>query len=229
MTDSNNELGPSFFSTLNASGISDVAQDAIELALDSALADGLAKNIPVINTIVRLGKTAFAIRDYFLIKKVLVFLAELKDVSPQERAAFIRKIETDKDYQRRVGETIILLIDRYDHLDKPRLMAKLFSAYIKDEMDYETFLRLSTAIDKAFIDDLNKLLEYFSGRTGPNDQIVMRAKQNLYTSNLSDFYVLSEEQRERSGLDHPQIYHFNQAAIQLAKAILRGRFVEGIW
>lgn len=228
-SEENKSLGESLIKTLGESDLPDIAQDLAEIALDSLLFDGVFKDIPVISTIVRLGKTAFAIRDYFLIKKVLAFLQGMKDIPAEERKSFAGRLEAEKDFQKNVGETTIMLLDKYDHLDKARLMAKLFGAYVKGEIDYDKFLRLSTSMDRAFIKDLNDLLDYFLGKTTGHDSVVKRAKQNLYSSNLSSFYVLTEEEYKRSGAEHPQVYHFNEYGQEFARIILGSKFVSDRW
>lgn len=228
---SSKDLGSSLIETLGSSELPEIVQDIAEAALDSVLIDGIAKDIPIVGMIVRLGKAAFTIRDYFLIRKVLVFLQGMSETTHEQRQAFVSEIEADPKYQQRVGETIIMLLDRLDHIDKSRLIARVFSACVKGEIDYDEFLRISTAVERAFIGDLNDLLHYFSvkeiseaGRRRRN-----RTTRNVYTSNFSDFYVLTEEQAQESGLEHPQIYHFNQYAMKFARIILGDRFREGRW
>jgi hypothetical protein len=221
------DLGPILIQTIRSSELSGTLQDVAEIALDSVLDEGILKDIPIIGSIVSVGKTTIAVRDRLLVRKVLIFLEGLKDIPREQREEFSNKIWGDEKFERRVGETIMMMLDRYDHFDKPRLMSNLFAAYLREEIEYDEFLRLATAIDRAFMKDVNTLLEYFSGRD--NDAAVRRAKRNLYTSNLSDFYVLTEEEFRRSGLEHPQVYHFNQQATKFAEIILGNRFHSGRW
>jgi hypothetical protein len=61
--------------------------------LDSFLDNGLVKDIPVLGTIVGLYKSSISISDKLFIKKVLHFLAELKDIPQDKRSEQIQKIE----------------------------------------------------------------------------------------------------------------------------------------
>ena len=226
----NLDIGSSLIENLGSSGFAEALQDIAEVALDSGLMNGIAKDIPVIGTIVHLGKAAVTIRDYFLVKKVLIFLGSLGETTSEQRQAFAKKIEADPKHRERVGEAIMLLLDRYDHLDKASLMAKVFCACIREEIDYNKFLRISTSIDRAFIEDLRELC-YFSSKEIDRELKKRRNRttQNLYTSNFSDFYVLTKEEADRGGLEHPQIYHFNQLAVEFAKIILGDQFQDGRW
>ncbi len=227
-----NEPGSSLIETLRLSELPEILKDIAELGLDSALRDGPAKDIPAVNWIVGVGKTAIAVRDYFLIKKILRFFQGLDEVTQEERSRFLDRIENDEKYGRRVGETIVMYLDRYDHLDKADFLSKVFCAYGRQQIDYDDFLRISSSIDRAFIGDLNDLLAYFAGEEVEEvkDADVKRVKRNLYTSDFSDFYVITDEEEvKRSGLEHPQVYHFSRRAMKFAKTILGSKYHDDRW
>lgn len=229
MTDQKkNEPGSSLIETLRVSELSKILEDIADLGIDSALQEGLAKDIPIVNWIVGVGKTIIAVRDYFLIKKILRFFQGLDEVTQEERLKFLGRIEDDDKYGRLVGETIVMLLDRYDHLDKAYMMSKVFCAYGRQQIDFDAFLRISSSIDRAFISDLNDLLAYFADKK-INDVDVKRAKRHLYSSDFSDFYVITEEEFKRSDLEHPQVYHFNQRARQFAEIILGDKYHNDRW
>jgi hypothetical protein len=217
------DIGSSLMETVSSNGLSEILEDIGEITLDSFLEDGVIKDLPVIGTVVRLGKTLHSIRDFFFVKKVWAFLKGVNEIPYKQRKAFVDKLKKDEKYEHRAGETITMLLDRYDNLQKPSFMAKLLGAYAQGEIDFSEFLRLSTAIDRAFIDDLNDLLNYFSGK----DIETERVKRSLYTSNLSDFFVMSEETFKKSGLEFPQVYAFNRLAERFARIILGPKFQEG--
>jgi hypothetical protein len=121
-----------------------------------------------------------------------------------------------------------MLLDRYDHLDKAYLISKVFCAYGRQQIEFDDFLRISVSIERAFIKDINDLLEYFSGKE-VKESDVKRAKRNLYTSDFSDFYVITDEEYKRVGLEHPQVYHFSQLAQKFAKIILGDEFHGDRW
>jgi hypothetical protein len=214
------ELESSWIETLRSSELSDIVKDVAELGLDSILSDGVLKDMPIVGWVVAVGKTAQTIREKFLIQKILKFFRGLSDISLNERQKFIAKIEEDRKYGNRVSEAIIIFLDRYDHAEKASILSKLFCSYARGEMDYTNFTRLATAVERAFMADLQDLLDHYSG----NKSSTRRVERNLYACGLADFYVLTKEQQERGGLEHPQTYGFNQYAQQIAKAVLGEKY-----
>jgi hypothetical protein len=93
---------------------------------------------------------------------VYKFLFQLKDIPSQRRQEFIKKIESEPRYEKKVGETLIVLIDKLDDLDKPVLIGKLLKYVIEEKHDFDDFLRISTVIQKAFLPDLLSLKKPFS-------------------------------------------------------------------
>jgi len=225
MNDSN-DLVPSMLEDLLHSGGGDFAQDFAELAIDGLLIDGILKEIPIISTVRNIWKTADTINNALLIRKIISFLREFDKTKPAEREAFLDKLE-DPRFTQKVGESIIALLDRLDdHIEKPIIIAKLFSSYIREEISYSSFLWLATAVERSFIVDLKAMLDYYAGKITSEDQSVKKAKRNLYSCGLSDFYVLSEAERVRGGLEHLQVYNFNGDSIQLAKIVLGDQYAN---
>ncbi len=136
--------------------LSGVSADYLELGLDSILDDGLLKDIPVVNSIISLYKTGVNLRERFLIKKLLVFLTSLADTAIEDRIEFIRKHEKESA---KIGEELIILLDRLDHVNKPEYVAKLFKHYLNEEISLIIYRRLCQIIDKCFIEDLKFLKE----------------------------------------------------------------------
>lgn len=160
----NSDIGLSLIETIASPDLADLAQDFGEIALDGILKDGLLKDLPVFSSIVGVAKVAISIRDKLLVRKLLHFLHELGDTTEEERRKFLQQFANDPKEQRKVGENLILLLDRLDNLDKPTMVAKLFKAYLKGDIrDYDEFVYYSSVVDRAPISDLSALLLNFSG------------------------------------------------------------------
>jgi hypothetical protein len=159
----NDDIGMSLIETIKSPDLEDLAQDFGEVALDSILKDGILKDIPVVSSIVGVAKAAISIRDKLLVKKLLHFLHELSDTTEEERRNFLQEFEKDPKEQRKVGENLILLLDRLDNMDKPAMVAKLLKAYIKREIEnYDEFTFYSSVVDRSPIIDLSALFSFFS-------------------------------------------------------------------
>ena len=139
--------------------LSGVSADYMEIGLDAILEDGLLKDIPVVNSIILLYKTGVNIRERFLIKKLLVFLTSLSDTTTEERLEFIQKHEKQSA---KIGEELIVLLDRLDHVNKPEYVARLFKHYLNEDINLITYHRLCQIVDRCFIEDLRFLKEHES-------------------------------------------------------------------
>ncbi len=127
-----NDLGLSFMKTLGSTDLSSVTQDLAEVGLDAIFKDGVIKDIPIISTIFGLTNAIVTIKDMLLAHKILLFLYGLKDITTKERNKFINSMEGNAAHQRKVGENLIMLLDRLDDLDKPEMLVKLFKSYLRD-------------------------------------------------------------------------------------------------
>lgn len=137
--------------------LSELASDAAELGLDSLLTDGVVKDIPVIGSLLKMAQVAMGIRENIFARKVLKFLTQLKDVPKEQREKFIEKLESDKDHHHKVGEKVMVILERLDDMDKATIIGRLMRAAIKEHITYEHFLKLCSIVDKAFFSDLLKL------------------------------------------------------------------------
>src|SRR5947208_15527036 len=122
------ELGAAVVESLATEAATEIAKEYAEIGLDAVLSEGLLKDIPVVNTVVALGKLGISINDRLLIKKLLAFLSNFQTVSAEDRTEMVRKLESDSAYGRKVGEHIIELLDRIESHLKPRMVALVFKA-----------------------------------------------------------------------------------------------------
>lgn len=146
--------------SIASSEIKNITEDFCELGLDTILNEGVLKDIPVFGTLTQLYSVGATIHGKILEKKIIKFLFELKKISGNERNDFVQKINSNEKQAQKIGEHILVILDRLDDLYKPIILAKLLSANIQGKIDYEMFVRLSSIIDKSLVSDLNKLKDY---------------------------------------------------------------------
>ena len=147
--------------------LQEMTSDGMEIALDSFLSDGIIKDIPFFGTLYKSSKAAIGIKDAIFAKMVYKFLFELKDIPPEKRKSFIEKLQTKEGYDKKVGETLIVILDKLDDLDKPTLIGRLLKYTIEEQISFEDFLRISAVIQKAFLPDLlflkkNSFIDYYN-------------------------------------------------------------------
>ncbi len=168
--------------------LADVSFEIAELGLDELLDEGVLKDLPVIGIIVKCFKGAMDIRDRLFIIKVAKFLFKIRNAKEKDREKFRKKISIDAKLKRKVGDTLVLLLDRLDDLEKPDLIAKCFVCYLSDKITFGEFKRLSSAIDLAFLDDLKIL----SGSNIETDSFSPDYLSNLAKTGLAKLKVLNE-------------------------------------
>jgi len=88
-----NNLSSSLEHTLKDSDLQNVTVSLAEVFADSLMEDGIAKDIPIIGTVIGLGKTALGIKESLFLKKVIYFISELKNISASKRREMIDKID----------------------------------------------------------------------------------------------------------------------------------------
>jgi hypothetical protein len=56
----------------------------------------------------------------------------------------------------KLGETLVLLLDRLDDMEKPHMVAQVFAAFVRGKITFEVFRRLAAAIDLGSLEDLKE-------------------------------------------------------------------------
>jgi len=150
-------LGKDLVATIGSKDLRVAAEGVIEAIIDQGIPEGLIKDIPVIGTILALGKAAGSVRDYLLGRKVIAFLSEVSRLSAGERARAVDEIAGTESKQEKLGNLVIELLDKADSDEKPRLIGRLFVAVGRGLVPSNSFARLATMINGVFIEDLKVL------------------------------------------------------------------------
>ncbi len=95
-------------------------------------------------------------------RQVARFLQGVGELSQAEREAFADGVYARNEAQK-FGETILLLIQKADELDKPALISRIFVAHVRGHFDYPTFLRLSLMVNRSVFQDLQFLKSFEAG------------------------------------------------------------------
>lgn len=141
-------LSEAIVSTIVDADLPALAGEYLEAGIDALLSEGVLRDIPFIGTVVAVGKATVTIRDRLFVRKLLQFLGGLNSVPAEARREMIEKLRNDPDYARNLGEHLIELLDRLDGHRKPEMVAKVFEAYIAEEIDGRTLNRLLMAIER---------------------------------------------------------------------------------
>ena len=110
----------------------DIIANLAEVGIDTLLNEGLYRDIPVLSTIIGLGRVAHSIPDLILRAKICRFLTSLPSISDADRQRFNSEMERDPQMGRKVGQVVVLLLDRFNDLAKAQIFGKIFVAYVKN-------------------------------------------------------------------------------------------------
>lgn len=144
----------SFRNGIISDEIISVAKDFSEIAFDSFLNDGTLKDIPFFGSLLSIYKIGASLNEKRIIKKIAVFLAQLSDISLNDRKMFLDKLSEDDKYKESVFEKVLFLIEKLDETAKAEIMGNLFKLYIMEVLSKEQFFRFSSIVSRALLYDL---------------------------------------------------------------------------
>jgi hypothetical protein len=179
----------SLLETINSTNLSDLLIDTGEVLVDQMLSESPFRDIPIIGSIVRIAKAGIDISNYLFIKKVMRFLFALREIPQSKRHKFIEQINEDEKLRKRVGENLFMLLHRLDDMQKPEMLSRVFGAYIQGVIDYLTYQKLATAIDRVNVYNLHCLIDFYkedSKHKVADDHIM----QNLAMAGLVNIMVV---------------------------------------
>jgi len=218
----NTSLSSILISSIKDGGIEDIGLDIAEIGIDAILDEGIFQELPIVKTIVSFTKTGLMIRDRLFIKKILLFLRELDEMPEEKKKEVVKNIQSNKDYAETVGETLIILLEKFDEVEKSRLLARLFSSYIRKVISFEEFLRYSIGVSNVLLQDIKDLLSYY--RDEKDEHIVFW--EGLFQGGFSSIRTHKFNIQGVKELILLTKYEPNFSAERLAQAILDTSFVK---
>ena len=138
---------------------SSTLSDIAEVGLDSILDDGLFKDIPLISTALSLYRIGRSVKERHYVKKLAQFISSLNNgvVDADSRDYYKQKLEGGNKQRNHELEYIMILIDRYISYNKPDMLAKLYLAYLREDILWKEFAMYAEAIDRFLPGDCSLL------------------------------------------------------------------------
>jgi hypothetical protein len=130
-----------------------------EVVLDAALESGTLREIPLVGSIIGLGRAAVAFRDRLFLNKLRYFLSEIESVSADERRQVIESINASQETEIKVGEKILYIVDRCEDRRKASLAGKLFKRMLEGLLDYADFMALSAILDRLSVAEVLEFVD----------------------------------------------------------------------
>lgn len=148
------------FSDSLSSDITDGLSEYAELGIDAIMEEGVLKELPIVHTVIALYRIGTSIRDRNNIKKLAVFIQQIRRgcADAEKRHKYREDFTTKERFRSQQLEYILILLDRYISCDKPRMLAKLYLAYLDETIVWEEFVMYAEVIDRFLLLDCSMLL-----------------------------------------------------------------------
>lgn len=186
----NLELVPSFKESLFSNTI-DAGIDIVEVGIDQIIENDALKEVPIVGTIVKLGKTAIAIRDRHFLKKTFIFIQQINNGSISKKVLDKHKIELElnSNKMKKELEYIIILIDRHIEYKKTVILANFYKCYIDKKIDWRDFKVLAEILDAISLYDIDTLKDINSKKFyKETDKVNKLALMRLSSHGLIDYF-----------------------------------------
>lgn len=195
MKETKSSLGSALIKTVAKSPAGEAAIELAEAALDQGIAEGIVRDIPIFGVLAKLNQAKRSVADAIFIRKLIRFLNELNSVTVKDREKLLEKHPDGSEEQQVLGENLMLSLERLDNIKKPAILAKFFAAYIREQIDYLTFTRLASSLERFNIELLPHLRWSYS-HEGPyigttEDIIHELSLSGLFTVSLAGSGALS--------------------------------------
>ena len=148
------ETGQQLTQLIKDKEFKDITKEIVESAIDQKLPEGFLKEVPLLSILIGTFNAISNIKDRLFVKKLLVFLYQLKSISDDKIIEQIIRIEDDNAYKTKVGEKLLYIIDKCEDPDKAYLTGKLFKAFLEKKIGYDEFLSGTSIIEKTPLPDL---------------------------------------------------------------------------
>ena len=157
MEEDNKSLAKSMQQTIEY-GNFEFVEDIGEIMIDAVIKDEVLKEVPILSSIVGVGKCIKNMYDAYFAKKLIQFLIPLKVIKLEERKKAIEKWEQNENYRGNVGETLIGMIQRCDDSLKAKWLSKLFYEFVLLRNEPRLFMRAEKILSSLSVMDIQAFL-----------------------------------------------------------------------
>ena len=157
-------------------GTRDIAANITQMGIDAILKDSTFQGIPIVATVASVYKIGNSIKELHYIKKLAQFVFALNfDVETEEqRQYYINRIQGNRDQANKELEYMLVLLDRYLQFSKVDMLVKLYLAYLRKEITWDSFSIYSEVIDRLMPCDFETLERIDAGTYIPSKDSLMR-------------------------------------------------------
>lgn len=143
-----------------------VSVEFLENGIDELISNNVLRDIPVLNSIsavIRIGKD---LHERNLLKQTSVFLSEFNSgtIDEEKLQKYKEKLDTDKEKKSELERVLLILNNNID-VEKSKYLAKLFTAYLNEEITWDEFCEFSDVTNRLFIEDFRLLKALWSNNS----------------------------------------------------------------
>lgn len=155
---------------------SEIAQDYVELGIDSIVDNEVIKNIPIVKSLVSAGKIINSIYERNLAKNLLIFLNELNsgNIDKEKLNKHINVLKNPKQSEKELGRFLIILNQTIDN-EKAVLYGKIYKAFINQKIAWDEVIEYTEIVSRLFIQDLEVLKDLFDNKT-----IIVKDRSSIF-------------------------------------------------
>ena len=175
-----NDLIQSFEYSFNAEPVNELLNDISDTAFDALIDSDAINGIPVLGFLNSVRKINNSIQDYMLAKKMYKFLYNTSNLSIAEKAGFV--VDLEEVSHERAFETLFLLIDRIDNVNKIGILTNLIRSRVWGHISIEDFVRLTIVLERIPYPDLKYIKNYLENCDEPGVTEMLNAAGILYAS-----------------------------------------------
>ena len=146
-------IANSFESILDNSSV--IVDTGIDLISD----DEFTQSIPFVSDVMAVYHIGKTIREKHHLKKLLSFIQEIEagTIDKEKQKIYITGWHASRETREEELEYLIVIIDRFLHKDMARMLARVYLAYLENQIDWEDVLRFSAVIDRLLPGDYEAL------------------------------------------------------------------------
>lgn len=153
----NSSVENSLIASMKSENIKELTMDIAEFALDQILDSDLLKDLPVFGSLFKIYGSINDIRAALFAKKIFSFLFEIKEIDIEDRKKLVDTLAESKNGYRKLGETIISIMDRVQEPEQAAYIGMLFKAYSDGKMSKKKMFRLVNIVERTYIEDMKVL------------------------------------------------------------------------
>lgn len=140
-----------------------VSVEFLENGIDELISNNVLRDVPILNSIGAVIRTGKDLRERNLLKQTSAFLSEFNSgtINEEKLQKYKEKLDTDKEKKSELERVLLILNNNID-VEKSKYLAKLFTAYLNEQITWGEFCEFSDVTNRLFIEDFRLLKALWS-------------------------------------------------------------------